>query len=210
MISLIGIRLQYIKRHLCLLICTYLLLPIIILLVGLLNLSNKEDIDLVPYNDPEVISEDNLFFNGPYTELDDIIKETLFVVDDEEEMCDKIKNYIANTTSIIIEDNQCTNNENKYIENLRNTIKIKGKKERHKIFVDTKSDSDLFQSSDLDEDIIVDPFYVGNSGNNKYIRFLKVQSFLSGLLIEINDKKIKKNFKMNFGFNPYPTHYEFT
>ena len=39
---------------------------------------------------------------------------------------------------------------------------------------------------------------------------MKIQSLLSKLLIEINGGEIKSNFKMNFAFNPYPTHYKFT
>ena len=208
MISLIGIRLQYIKRHLCLLVWTYLFLPIIILLAGLINLSDKENIDLVPYNDANIISENNQFFTESYTDLEYIIRESLFVVD-EMSMCGKINSYINNITNI--PEINCTNNENKYIKGLTNTIKIKGKNRKYKIYIDSKSDNNLFKSGDLDEDIIVDPFNVRkDSKRDLYIKFFKVQSFLSRLLIEINGGKIKSNFEMDFGFNPYPTHYKFT
>ena len=39
--------------------------------------------------------------------------------------------------------------------------------------------------------------------------FWKLQSLLSKLIIELNNKTINQNFKMRFGYNIYPPHSEF-
>ena len=134
MISLIKIRLQYIKRHLCLLVFTYLFIPIIILLFCLFNIGSRANIKLVPYNSTsKIISEDILFFKESYLDLKLIINGTLIVVDDID-LCDQIESFLYSSTDVPVIN--CTNNENIYIEGFHNTIKIKGKKGKYKIFID--------------------------------------------------------------------------
>ena len=88
----------------------------------------------------------------------------------------------------------------------------------------------IFTKSDLDQDTITDAFYVSNKTSNdsksadissiigillkssdkKYQTFFELQSLFANLLISLEKKEVKSQFKMIFGLNSYPDHYRFT
>ena len=90
----------------------------------------------------------------------------------------------------------------------------------------SEEEKTLFDDKDLDQDKIINPFYVNKheeiddnnnildilskSKNGKHELFFELQSVFSRLIIYLEKKEIGPNFKMTFGINPYPKHYRFT
>ena len=88
----------------------------------------------------------------------------------------------------------------------------------------------IFTKSDLDQDTITDAFYVSNKTSNdsksadissiigvllkstdkKYQTFFEFQSLFANLLISLEKKEVKSQFKMIFFLISYPDHYRFT
>ena len=72
----------------------------------------------------------------------------------------------------------------------------------------------LYKSDDLDQNLIIDPFYVyRKNSSDKFLKmdlFFELQSLVSKILIELEGKtNIQKSFKMSFGYNKYPDSYRF-
>ena len=205
MISLIQIRAKYVMRHYCLLFWTYIFLPSIILLAAIIQLSDREKYNKIPYQE-HFETEEKTFFKDTYQALGNIMSATVFVVENNN-TCDTIIKYINEMTSAIT---YCTNNENNNLKGIYNIIKIKEKNDKYRIFLNLKSLKYIFSRDDLIESKIVNPFIEGENYDFKNDDFFELQSLLSKLLIKMKGiTEFEGNFKMTFGFNPYPDHYNF-
>ena len=227
MISLLRIRITYIKRHPCLLFWTYLFLPIIIFLFGLIRLLDiKLDFKYVEFQ-PAIanISEELLFFQNDninsYSALRESLPYTIFVVD-EENKCPEIQKFISDNTNEYVKEINCSTYEYITIKT-KNVIKIKKEKnDRYRIYLDLRDTSFisfsqsqfLLKKNELNQDLAINAFSLKNityENKNNYKTFLEIQSFLSKLLIQVyNNKDISSNFKVKLGLNPYPAHYKFS
>ena len=170
-------------------------------------LKDKNGIEKVDLNEPYNITT-KMFFDESSDSNFWIISKTLFVVDDMK-FCPNLLKYVkdfAHASKIY-----CSDNENKIYDETTKTIKITKKGKKYRIYMNLKYNNDLFESDELDEGEIANPFHVGKSDFSKREDyFFELQSILSRLLIKNENKIIKENFKMTFGYNPYPEHYKFT
>ena len=217
MLSLISIRTKYLIRKPCLLFWSYLFIPVIILLIAIFQLLKKsKTFEIIPKQSPYQIEEKYFFDNSiSYVNLYYYLNSTLFVVDNEV-YCPKIVNFFESNE--IIENINCSTNENNVTNLTSNIINIETKKGKFRIYLTSRQTDFLpfyfFDKNDLDQDKITDPFYVNNNKNNtnyyKFEIFWQLQSLLSRLIIELNDKQLGPNFKMSLGYNPYPDHFPFT
>ena len=181
---------------------------------------NNKDGKFTLYPKEEPIQFDEKYFfpiDNSYPNLNEFyFYFTLFVVDDEEK-CSGIRDFFKENN--IIENITCSNNEKSANNMTANIIKIKMEKDKYRIYLTSKR-NDLFQDftffdkEDLDQDQIIDPFYVKMpttpDKKSNFEMFWELQSLLSKLLIKLNGKEIGPNFKMKFGYNSYPEHYSFT
>ena len=223
MISLLRIRLKYIQRHGCLLCWTYLFLPGLIFLIGLIRLLyGRAYIQYVDYQPAQKnISGEFLFFKNDnfnmYSNLKEYLKRTVFIVNEENKCSDIVDFFKTNTN---IENINCTNYDKNTTKQTKNIIKIqKDKTNRYKVYlnsIDTFGLNNylLFTENELDQDNITNAFILNRfeeRNKQKYEIFFELQSLLSKLLIEkYANKNISSNFKVNLGLNPYPAHYKFS
>ena len=226
MLPLLSIRIKYLTRKPCLLFWTYLFIPgIIFLFIFRMSPDSKQNYLLILKKNSIKVGE-NYFFNDididnnivkrNYNSLKNFLLETSILVNDNND-CKIIQEFIKEETDIMV---NCSFYENDFTNKTTHIIKFEKKENNFKIYLKERklqiNNNLLFEKEDLDQDKITDLFYVNNvtyKGNKfkeeKFTRFWEMQSFLSKLLINFNDKKIKMDFKMNFGFNPYPEHYMF-
>ena len=88
MLSLIRIRIKYIIRHPCLLFWSYLFLPIVILIIALVSLSDKKDLNLISYKSASLNTPLEFFKEGEqYSELSPYLPYTGILIDDKNK-CD--------------------------------------------------------------------------------------------------------------------------
>lgn len=220
MLSLLSIRVKYLIRKPCLLFWTYLFIPIVILIVGIIQFMNGENRKFILYPKDEPIQFAEKYFfpiDNSYQSLTEYyFYFTLFVVDDEK-YCSKIRDFFEKNN--IIENITCSNSEKSANNMTANIIKLKMEDNKYRIYLTSKNndlfeDLTFFNKKDLNQDQITDPFYVSMSktpiNESNFEVFWELQSLLSKLIIELNGKEIGPNFKMKFGYNPYPEHYSFT
>ena len=228
MLPLLSIRIKYLIRNPCLLFWTYLFIPgvIFLLVLSVMSGNSKDDYNLKLKDNP-IKSGENYFFN----EIDDnnnIIKRnynslryflnTTSILVNNQKYCTNIQKFIKEEMAIII---NCSYYENNITNTTTHILKFEIKDNKYKIYLKERQleidNPLLFEKEDLDQDKIIDLFYVNNETfrSNKYNevkfkRFWDLQSFLAKLLINLNNKSINSDFKMHLGFNPYPEHYRYT
>ena len=236
--SLINIRIKYILRHHCLLFWTYLFLPILILIAAISQLIQKlfqnEEMSPIPKFDSASLMDNNsktinftnpLLNKGLLGNFTPYWNGTILVVDKDikDIECDKVLKFFQENANAEL---NCSNDENGITNETVNIIKINKKDERYRIditsrLINTTKKKNVegfqpfFKEEDLDEEKITDLFFTSNvSKIEKYKLFFDLQSLLSGLLININNKNnaiIKyKEYSIALGYNYYPEHYPFT
>jgi len=155
MISLIQIRIAYLKRHPCLLFWGYLFLPLIILLFGIYKLTKDKTIYVYQEKkDPEPINQEFLFFDdrNSYFKLFRYWDSTTFIVD-QIENCDKIRNFFRD--EFYLKDINCSIIESNYTQKTENIIKIKKEGKKYRVYLTTK-EKNLTKSEPLNIDTIID------------------------------------------------------
>ena len=157
---------------------------------------------------------------------------SLDIINDSFMYMEELKNYLDTK-----EKDQNFTNYDILVEEIkkRNDIKneelgIKDKDDLINIMTLVKKTEDyglikFFTKPELEQDIITDIFYVNNvtinnsiyhnyfhSSETKFKLFFGLQSILSKLLLHLENKNLKdnSNFKMTFGINSYPDHYNFS
>ena len=157
---------------------------------------------------------------------------SLDIINDSFMYMDQLQNYLDTK-----EKDQNFTNYDILVEEIkkRNDIKneelgIKDKDDLINIMTLVKKTEDyglikFFTQPELEQDIITDIFYVNNvtinnsiyhnyfhSSETKFKLFFGLQSILSKLLLHLENKNLKdnSNFKMTFGINSYPDHYNFS
>lgn len=232
--SLINIRIKYILRHHCLLFWTYLFLPILILIAAIALLFQKEKMSPIPEFDSASLMDNNsktinftnpLLNKGLLGNFEPYWNGTILVVDKDikDIECDKVLKFFQENANAEL---NCSNDENGITNETVNIIKINKKDERYRIDITSRFKNNteeknvegfqpFFKEEDLDEEKITDLFFTSNvSKIEKYKLFFDLQSLLSGLLININNKNntiIKyKEYSIALGYNYYPEHYPFT
>ena len=226
MLPLLIIRIKYLIRNPFLLFWTYLFLPGIIILFVINNISgDSKDKYIFQLKEEPIKLGENIFFNEidnnnkvkkNYNSIKKFLYKTSFLVNDKND-CSKIKNFIKEEIEILV---NCSYYDN-FTNETTHIIKFEEKEKEYKINLNERTletgNPLFFEKSDLDQDKIIDLFYVNDKVNNKnkfkeekFKIFWELQSFLSKLLIKINNKNVDKDFKMYLGFNPYPEHYRYT
>ena len=229
MLSLINIRIKYLIRNPCLLFWTYLFLPGIILFIiikGGFNKETKQNYIIQLKNSPiesgedyffnQIDSKNNRTIKRNYNSIKNYLYKTSILVNDEID-CIKIQNIIEEEINMKI---NCSYYENNFTSQTTHIIKFEKKNNNYKIILNERKIDDstslLFSKSDLDQDKIIDVFYVnkeiynGNKFNTeKFEKFWELQSFLAKILINLKNIKVNADFKMNLGLTPYPDHYRF-
>ena len=227
MLSLISIRAKYLYRHPCLLFWSYMFQPMIIFLLsmGLLKIRIVIPPTLQPKVEP-TISGQNYFFseenNNTLIQRNyDLLKTYLpniTIITNNESYCKDIINFVQEETNYTI---NCSFYTKNFTNDTSHIIKIDNKEGKYKIsLIERQREFEsklMFYNSDLDQDTMTDLFYVVNETRNESIfaddRFKiywELQSFLAKMVIKLNKKEIKNDFKMNIGFNPYPAHFRAT
>ena len=220
MLSLIRIRIKYIIRHPCLLFWSYLFLPIVILIIALVSLSDKKDLDLISYKSVSLKTPLDFFKEGEqYSKLSPYLPYTGILIDDKNK-CDKIDDILDDYH---ISFSNCSNKESDFDDLIVNIVQIEQKDGKYKVELTSRNtnyirginpnSNQLFKRDELDQDAITDPFYVIN--NNKTLDYnfqavFQLQSMISVILIKLEGKSISHNFRMDFGYNKYPDSYHFT
>ena len=220
MLSLIRIRIKYIIRHPCLLFWSYLFLPIVILIIALVSLSDKKDLDLISYKSVSLKTPLDFFKEGEqYSKLSPYLPYTGILIDDKNK-CDKIDDILDDYH---ISFSNCSNKESDFDDLIVNIVQIEQKDGKYKVELTSRNtnyirginpnSNQLFKRDELDQDAITDPFYVIN--NNKTLDYnfqavFELQSMISVILIKLEGKSISHNFRMDFGYNKYPDSYHFT
>ena len=177
MLSLISIRVQYLKRHPCLLFWSYLFLPGVILVITIL-VNNTRD-KVLPAKDlkqnPYPIGQDYFFdqlinktkVKRKYDELISFLPNTVIVTNDDR-ICSSIDKYIIEETNITVNCSYYTRN---YTNETTHIIKIEKIEDKYKIFLIERqreqSTSLMFEKNDLNQDTITDLFYLSNITTNK-------------------------------------------
>ena len=228
MLSLIAIRSKYIYRHPCLLFWSYMFLPGLIFLLAFSILkmnSNSKPFPIQPKVEPYLSGEEYFFteeFNNTLISRNySLLKEYLpnmTIITNDESSCKDIIQFVEEETTFTI---NCSFYKKNFTNETSHIIKMEKIEGKYKIsLIQRQRDSSsklMFSSSDLDQDTITNLFYVVNQTRNESVfedeRFKiywELQSFLAKMLIKLNKKEIKNDFKMNVGFNPYPAHYRYT
>ena len=228
MLALISIRVKYLVRHPCLLFWSYLFLPGSILFITRMR---KKKI-VVPFknpNYPPIPAGEDLFFDQlvdgartkrSYETLKYYLPNISIIINDER-YCSDIINYTLQETNIKV---NCSFYTNNFTNDTIHVVKIEKIEDKFKIFLTERLIEEktpiMFTKDDLKEDIITDLFFVNNITHNesnynnfeeeRFKRFWELQSFLAKLLLKLNNKEVKSDFKMNLGFNSYPEHYRFS
>ena len=227
MLPLLSIRIKYLIRKPCLLFWTYLFIPgVIFLFIFSMSADSKKNYFLLLKQEP-IKAGDNYFFNDidsnnniverNYNNIKEFLYETSILVNDNDD-CNKIQQFIKEETDIMV---NCSYYENHFTNKTTHIIKFEKKENKYKIYLKERklaiNNTLLFEKKDLDQDIITDLFYVNNETykgdkfkDEKFLRFWELESFLTKLIINFNNKNIDSDFKMNLGFNPYPDHYRYT
>ena len=230
MLSLINIRVKYLKRHPCLLCWSYLFLPGIILFITIVLMKTRNKV--LPIKDlknaPKLAGEDYFFdqlvdgakVKRTYDKIVSFLPNTIVITNDDRQ-CDNIVNYIEEETNTTLNCSYYTNN---FTNDTTHIIKIEKIDNKYKIFLIERQREDItplmFSRNDLNQDLITDLFYLSNITNNKtdisifeeqrFKLYWELESLLAKLLIKLNNKEVKSDFKMNLGYNSYPEHYRFS
>ena len=156
MISLIQIRLAYLKRHPCLLFWGYLFLPLIILLFAIYKLnSDKTEYVYQEKRNPDPIDQEFLFFDegNSYFRLYRYWASTVFIVD-QIENCDKIRKYFRE--ELYYNNINCSSFESNYTEKTENIIKIQKEGKKYRVYLTTKEKNVTKSDDPLNIDTIID------------------------------------------------------
>ena len=220
MLSLISIRSKYLFRHPCLLFWTYLVIPILIIIITIISkLNEKEEIIPLDFKEPPLEIGIKSFKADDQYEFKDLEyywPGSLLVVDKQLD-CSKVNQTFYELTSSIL---NCSYSERDANNLTFNIFHLKKDKDKYKISLtcrDTPISTNykLFEKNDLDQSKIIDPFFVKENYSStvnldKYEIFFQLQSLFTKLLIKLNGKEIESEFTMKLGYNPYPEHYRFT
>ena len=216
--SLLKIRTKFFFRNKCMLIWTYLLIPIIAFIISIINLcikrifpKYKKKDKIKAYN----VEEDYLFYNQTY----DCIKsnfnnDTIFLVNNKTDY-DFLPKFIFKELGFNVSCYMNKKDINQYfsylieLTNKNGKYKFKYITKKYYSFLHLKS-GDFLQSTDIF--YIKDPHYTYFDYDIKYNYkpFLKLQSFFAKYLI-YKEKKMDPNIdlKINLGLNSYPTYTDF-
>ena len=221
MLPLINIRTKYLIRHPCLLFWSYLFIPLLISVIIVLNLifGASTNLTFEPKQPPLTIDTISFKADSPLDEFKDLNyywPGTLLVADKQID-CAKINQTFYELTSNSL---NCSHSERDSNNLTFNIFNLKKDKDKYKITL-TSRDTNIstlykfFNRNDLDQNLIIDPFYVKEEYSSKvnlrkYKLFFQLQALFTKLLIKLNGKDIKSDFTMQLGYNPYPDHYRFT
>ena len=227
MITLISIRSKYLYRHPCLLFWSYMFLPGLIFLfsMGIIKLGRapplpiQEKIESYEAGENYFFSEEfnNTLIPRDYKLLKTFLPNMTVIINDQS-VCKDIIKFVQDETNMTI---NCSFYRNNYTNDTTHIIRMEKKEGKYKISLierQRQSNSKLmFASFDLDQDTMTNIFYVANETRNqsafedeRFKAYWELQSFLAKMLIKLNNKEIKNDFKMNIGFNPYPAHYRYS
>ena len=200
MLSLIKIRSQYLKRHLCAVYCAYLFIPTLmsILLIGLFLFKRET------YKDGLKTPGGERFTFSLFDEKEFEINYFFAILAETQEDCDIITSITNNI--------QCKTKESDI--NSNNTFKILNKDGKYQItLTQYGNDTDIiFPISDISTDKTVDLFQVQNfknfnaSESNYYKLFLYFQSLFAKFLIKKQKQTLNKNILIEIARNAYPPH----
>ena len=151
------------------------------------------------------------FIKRSYNEIKNFLYKTSFLVNEIND-CKKIQQFIKEETDVLL---NCSNYEKNLTNSTTHIIKLVKKNNKFIIYLNEREIDKylLFEKSDLEQDQIIDLFYTNNQTKfeeKKFIKFWELQSLLSKLIINLNNKQIDSDFIMSLGYNPYPEYYRFT
>ena len=153
MLSLVKIRAQYLKRHMCGVYCSYLLIPSMIifyLLIAIVNqyYSKNEYENEEPNEGKELESNIDLFQLDDTYQRNSYYDDITFLVEDNQD-CNILKDLISSSFD-------CTDNEADAAK--KNLIKIINKNGKYDIQFFQDEDSYFFYRDVFDSERMIDPF----------------------------------------------------
>ena len=222
--TLLNIRLKYIVRRPCLFFWVFLFIPIIIAIVFSSLFAAKKKVS-EEYHESFPLQGNKTFLgdNYDYTYIKSSLSSTGFLVPDKAN-CDII-NALLKEHAICYPNNcpVCSDKESDFEMSVINVIKIEKKSGKYNVELNMDrfngKSSIFFAREDLDQDVIVDPYYAkefnpyGKDTRIPYQihTFFELQSLVSRILIKLEGKEKEKHyFDMFFGYNKYPESYPFT
>ena len=234
---ILKIRIKFYLRNKCMVIWTYLLIPIIAFIFCIINLKINKHVYFNNIGLSEIngfpIYEDNLFHNRNYTRLDEIFPQTIFLVNNETDY-NTLPEFISNLKGINV---SCYMNKKDIDKHYSFLFELINKKGKYRIKFSQKNFSRLLDLYSEDFQDSVDLFYFKEpyryysfyyySYYNKsyyynsyyynsyyydrnYFYFLELQSFFAKYLI-YKEKQIEPNIdlKIKLGINSYPSYTNF-
>jgi len=219
MMSLLKIRTKFFFRNKCMLIWTYLLIPIIAIIFSIINLLiNKRFIlqyktqnKIGGYN----LEVDFLFNNHNNNRIKNIFYGSIFLVNNKTDY-DSLPEFIFDELELNVSCYMNKKDINQYYSTL---IELKNKNGKYTIKYVTKYYREVFSLKPEDFPKSTDIFFIKvplysyyeqKHYNRDYQNFLELQSFFAKYLIH-KEKQIAPNIdlKINLGLNAYPTYTDF-
>jgi len=224
--ALLNIRLKYIVRRPCLFFWVFLFIPIIIAIVFSSLFAAKDKYSIKYYNSfPLQNNKTFLGDNYDYSYIKPYLRFTGFLVP-EQSNCNVINAFIKDHNLCSSSCPVCSDKESDFHELIFNVINIEKKSGRYNVELNMdrlngRNNYIYLTRDDLDQDEIVDPYYVktinsydkdkGYKIPNQVHIFFELQSLVSRILIKLEGKENQKHdFEMSFGYNSYPNSYQFT
>ena len=226
---MLKIRIKFFLRNKCMLIWTYLLIPIIAFIFSIFYLCINKNIYLYNLEQKEIkgfpLHEDYLFHNRSYNRLEEIFRQSIFLVNNETDY-NSLPTFISYLKGINV---NCYMNKKDIDKPYSLLFELINKKGKYKIKFSQKNFYRLFDLYSEDFQDSTDLFYFKepyrynsysyyyNSYyndiyyyNRNYFYFLELQSFFSKYLI-YKEKQIMPNIdlKINLGVNSYSCYTNF-
>ena len=226
---MLKIRIKFFLRNKCMLIWTYLLIPIIAFIFSIFYLCINKNIYLYNLEQKEIkgfpLHEDYLFHNRSYNRLEEIFRQSIFLVNNETDY-NSLPKFISDLKGINV---NCYMNKKDIDKPYSLLFELINKKGKYKIKFSQKNFYRLFDLYSEDFQDSTDLFYFKepyrynsysyyyNSYyndiyyyNRNYFYFLELQSFFSKYLI-YKEKQIMPNIdlKIKIGVNSYPCYTNF-
>lgn len=210
MIALLKIRAVYLKRHPFGLCFGYLLIPVAIVFLFIINIisflnSGAVDIPDNPKKEPMQIDQYSLYPpTHNYQHLNDILSNSVLLVNDRKNG-EKLSNFIKNETNNYLEYYLQENEFDKdKFQNIIIYTKIDGKS-RFKLKFKEDKEGTIFKIYDIDN--VTDLVYNKNNSypySRQYHKFFEFQSLLYKYLITEQNITKLSNIVIKTGYNAFP------
>ena len=220
---ILKIRIKFFLRNKFMLIWTYLLIPVIALIFSIIYLCINKNIYLDNLQQKEIkgfpLYDDYLFHDRYYNGLQNILPQTIFLVNNEKDY-NSLPKFIFDLKGINV---TCYMNKKDIDKQFRFLFELINKEGKYIIKFSQNKFNRLFDLHSGEFQDTIDLFYFKEpyryyynyyypsyNKDANYLSFLELQSFFSKYLI-YKEKQINPNIdlKINLGYNSYPSNTNF-